>query len=350
MIPAFSWGQHSLLPVLGVLQQGRGREAGAEDAPELFFVRRSTFLAKPTWQVDGDAWVWRAWGGAKRAVNAERHDTAWSLGLYDWEEYGLGGGGDRKLGGRVDRVGFGLELLNRTYMNWHEAGTGLTGGKNYYTKDYQGLKASLNAKSGKGQRVWSTELTYLAKAYVDNYLVRRVPGPNGDTSDGTLDLDSRRFDQLLRLGGSLTHASSETTTLSLDLGVDWNLSNQNHFDLVYTTAVLDFYGYVSTNLGLRLAWTPGGAGGPRFSLRPGVGVRAYTGRRDRGHNGAYFTSLQRDTELSLALDYSQPLPVKGLSVVAGASLMSVQSTTGFAPGALPDYDLFTGTLGLNYRL
>jgi hypothetical protein len=44
------------------------------------------------------------------------------------------------------------------------------------------------------------------------------------------------------------------------------------------------------------------------------------------------------------------LPVKGLSVVAGASLMSVQSTTGFAPGALPDYDLFTGTLGLNYRL
>jgi hypothetical protein len=350
MIPAFSWGRHSLLPVLGVLQQGRGSESRADDAPELFFVRRNTFLAKPTWQMDGDAWVWRAWGGAKRAVNAEQHDTAWSKGLYDWEEFSFGAGGDRKLGGAVDRVGFGLELLNRTYMNWHEAGTGLTGGKNYYTKDYQGLKASLNARSGKGSTVWSTELTWLGKAYVDNYLLRRINGAGGETTDGTLDLDKRRFDQLIRLGAALTQVSSQTTTLSFDLGVDWNLSGQSYFDQTLLQGVVDFYGYVNPRGGMSLSWEPQGSEGPRYSLRTGLGVRAYTGRTIRFSDGSYGSTKQSDIELSLDLGYSQPLPVQGLSLVAGTGLTRVRSNTSFTPGTLPEYDLYTTTLGLKYRL
>lgn len=349
MIPAFSFGSHSLLPVLGVLQQGRGTERVEAGAPELFFTRRNTFIAKPTWRMDGETWVNKAWLGAKRAVNAEAHDTAWSLGLYDWEEFAAGYGLDRKMESYT--LGGGLELQHRSYMNWREVVPDAFNGKNTYSKDYNALKANLEARSAPGAKTWKTELTWLAKAHSDDYVVKRVTGvDNQPTTDGTRDFSALRLDNLIRAGVDLGFAGEDGSALDLDFGVDYNLSNQNYFDGVYTKGVLDFYGYLSVGGGIRLSAAPWGKDSLRLGFRPGLHVRQYTGRPVRSTLGSYSNLNQRDTEMSLELDFSYPLPVAGLSLVGGATQLMVRSNQMYSSGSQNDYDLFSATAGLSYRL
>jgi len=256
-----------------------------------------------------------------------------------------------QLGGAVDRVSAALELQHRTYMNWHEAGTGLSANKNYYTKDYNALKLSVSERSPvKAPLVWNAGFTWLLKAYTDSYVVKKVDGANGPTTDGTLDLDMLRADHLLRLAGDLSWAPGANFILATDLGVDWNVSNQNYFDAVATRGTLDFYGYVNTGGGLKLTWLPSGEQGPRLSLRGGLGVRAYTGRLARTIGSGYFTSQQMDIEETLDLDSAWPLPVKGLAVVGGLGYDVVISNQSYSPGTLSNYQLFNASLGLQYKL
>lgn len=352
-VPAFAWGPHSVLPVLAYLQAGRGAESAGDGSPELQFVNRNTFLAKPSYRYQWDqALALKAWGIAKRAVNFEKADTAWSKGLYDWEEFGFGLGADQKLGGWLGKLGGGVELQHRGYMNWRELGANLTKGKNYYTKDYHGLKASLEvAGPEKSALPWVASLTWLGKAYTDSYLLKRVKAAaGGETTDGTYDLDTLRFDQLLRLGADLGFGLPAGLRGGVDLSVDWNLSNQNYFDSAYNQGVLDFYGYLAVGGGLSLSWLPWGADSLSVAARAGVNNRSYSGRLIRNPDRRYAKGTQADFEQSYSLDLSYPFLAEGLSAVAGAGFFSVLSNTGFAGQAPTSYELFTTTLGLRYRL
>ena len=352
-VPAFSFGRQTILPVFAIQQQGRGVEAGLDSSPELLFVRRNLFLAKPTWLYSiNDAYAVKAWVTAKRAVNAEKSDTAWSLGLYDWEEFAAGLGGDYKMGGAVDKLSVGLEYEHRTYMNWHESGASLSAFKNYYSKDYNALKATVAAKSpAKTALPWNASLTWLSKAYTDNFLIRRVQSAGGgETTDGTLDLDVLRSDNLLRLGGNISMGLSATLVLTLDYDLDWNLSNQNYFDSVYNQGVLDFYGYLSNEVGISAQWAPKGNDGLVAVVRAGLTNRAYSGRLIRNPNQDYTQGTQADLEQDYSLDMSYPFFVKGLSLVAGTSWLNVLSNQAYSPGSASSYDIFAVNAGLRYAL
>lgn len=352
-VPAFSFGRQALLPVFAVQQQGRGVEAGVDASPELIFVRRNLFLAKPTWLYNlNDAYAVKAWGTAKRAVNAEKSDTAWSLGLYDWEEYAGGLGADYKLGGPVDKISAGLELEHRTYMNWHENGAALTAFKNYYSKDYNALKATLAAKSpAKTALPWDLSFTWLSKAYTDSFLLKKVSAAGGgETTDGTLDLDALRADQLLRLTGDISMGLGSTMALTLDYDLDWSLSNQNYFDPVFNQGVLDFYGYLSNGGGLSLQWAPQGNDGLIALVRAGLTNRVYSGRLVRNPDQSYTQGTQADLEQSYSLDLSYPFFVPGLTLVAGTSWFNALSNQGYSPGSTASYDIFEANAGLRYAL
>lgn len=351
LIPAFSFGAHSFLPVMAVLQQGRGVETGADGSPELFFVRRNTFLAKPVYRYEiSPDYAVKAWGVAKRAINAEKDDTAWSLGLYDWEEFAGGLGADYRLGMVVDKLSVGLELQHRDYPNWHEQGAELNQGKNYYSKDYDGLKATLSAKSAATAPLpWNASFTFLNKGYTDSYLLKKVSGPNGETTDGTLDLGALRADQLLRLAGDIGLALGTAFSLGVDAAWDLNLSDQNYFDPVFDQGVLDFYGYNSVGGGVSLNWLPRGPEGPSLSVRAGLANRVYSGRPVRDPDGTYRQGKEADLEQDYSLDFGWPVGL-GLSVVGGLDWFNALSNQGYAPGTLPAYDLFSTTLGLKYQL
>lgn len=340
-IPAMGFSPRlSLSPVLAAIAQGRGLVI-EEDS---FFVRRFTFLAKPTlrWKAD-DNWDLRLWAGAKRAVNEETDSEAWSLGLYDWEEYSAGIGADWKPGRAwLEKAALGLELQHRAYPNWHESGVAIVGNHNYYSKDYWGTRLALDMNSPRKERWgWDGGLSLLLRDYSDSLQVRK---------DGTLDPDVLRQDLLTRLDFNPRMPLGETFNLVLNVNLDWNASNQNFFDPTQNQPVMDFYGYWSFGGGPTLAWAPKGPEGPTLSAGATLTNRTYTGRLIQDPDGTYRQGKQADLEQHYSLDGRWPFWLRGLAAVSSIDYLNVLSNQGYQVRVRNTYDLFTATLGLQYKL
>lgn len=341
VVPALDFGPRwSLAPVLAYLREGRGLviEEGS------FFTSQNTFLAKPVLRYRASsAWDLKAWGSAKRAVNQEAEGEAWSIGLYDFEEFGGGVGLDWHPGGGLEKASLGLEVMHRGYPNWHELGATATRGLNYYSKDYNGWKLALDlAGDRKAAWGWKTGVTVLQKYYSDSLLV--------NAADGTLDYDKLRSDNLIRynLGGRASFTPQWSA--NLDLAVDWNNSNQNFYDGAFGQREPGFYDYLSVGGGPSLTWTPSGNEGPGLTASLSLTNRTYDGRLVRHSDGSYTRSKQADFEQRYGLDGRWPIFTKGLALVGGLDYLLSSSNQGFEQNLRYTYDLFNANLGLQYRL
>ena len=338
LVPALKQGDWMLLPLVGVL----GRTSARSLEEESFFVESYTFLAKPQllWK-RGEA-QYKLLGGAKRVINKETVDEVWSKGKYDYEEFSAGLGGQWKgLCPSLGKSGASLEVLHRSYMNWHELGTLVVGGKNYYDKDYNGLKLVLDTESAKdAKHPWTAGYTFLLKNYTDAYLDSKKNKP--DVPSGL------RQDQLHRLETSCLHALSPQWGGALNLGLDLNLSNMSYLDPGTTDYDADFYSYHSETLGGSLTWFPRGEEGPTLSPHYSLTSRNYLGRSIRKPDGDYTQGKQADIEHRLGLDGRWPL-VKWAALTAGVDYYSVQSNQAYVARINNTFDVFKASLGADLR-
>lgn len=335
LLPALQQGDWSFLPLLAAFSK-TSEQAIAEDT---FFVESYNFLAKPQIRYTRGDLTYKLFGGAKRSINKETSAEVWSTGRYDTEEYGVGLGVSWKAPlSWLGQAGLSLEDLHRTYMNFHEQGTQVVNNKNYYSKDYDGWKLSLDAEAAKDTRwPWSFGYTLLLKNYTDSYVVKK---------DGVLNLGLLRADQLHRFDGTLLGAFGEKAAWNVSAGLDLNVSNQGYFDPAVLLFNEDFYGYVAESLGLGLTWMPKGQEGPTLTPSYSITNRTYTGRLVRWPNGDFTQSKQADLEHRLGLDSRWPLR-KWVAATAGVDYLSVLSNQSFTTRIKPTYDVFRANLGFD---
>jgi hypothetical protein len=342
LVPAFDFGSGTTLaPVLAFLREGPTPNNIPEETSNL--VETNTFLAKPILKKAlNDSWALKAWGTAKRTVTKQSISDHWSLGLYDWEEFGGGVGVDWKTGLLgAEKLSLGAEGLHRGYPNWHESGVALSNNRNYYSKDYNGLKLNADLNSSAKQRLsWDSGVMWLLKGYTDALLIAQ---------DGTFDQDVLRSDSLLRWDLNSRYALNERWDLRASYDLDWNSSNQNFFDGAFNQPVMDFYSYLSNGVVLGLGWKS--AGQTHVDLSAGLTNRVYSGRSIRNPDGTYTQGVQADVEQTYALDGSCPVKwVPGLDLVSGVSWFFANSNQGYEGTLRSTYDIFKANLGVTYRL
>jgi hypothetical protein len=217
LVPAMRQGNWSVVPLFAALGQ-TSEKAVLEDA---FFVESYTFMAKPQLNWDRGAVTYDVFGVAKRTINKETSTEVWSTGRYDYEEYGVGLGATWKAPWRfLGSSSASLEMLHRSYMNYHELTT--LDNKDYYSKDYSGWKLDLATASHRDVDLpWTLAYTLLIRNFTDDLYVN---------PDGTLDLNTLRHDQLHRLDASLQGLWTPKLAWSTQAGFDMNVSNEAYFD------------------------------------------------------------------------------------------------------------------------
>jgi hypothetical protein len=213
-------------------------------------------------------------------------------------------------------------------------------GKNYYTKDYDGLKLVLDTGAPKdAAHPWNAGYTLLLKSFTDSLFVN---------SDGTLDPGKLRADQLHKLDFDVKGPLGASLSWSVTGGLDLNVSNQGFFDPTELKFNEDFYGYMAETLGGSLNWFPRGPEGP--SLSPGYTgtLRQYSGRLIRNPGGAFTQGKQADTEHKLSLNGRWPLR-PWAALTAGLDYESVQSNQAFVQRMRNTYDIQRARLGADLR-
>jgi len=339
LLPAMHQGNWTLLPLFAAL--GQTSENSIEE--DSFFVESYTFLDKPQLRYKRGDLTYRVWGDAKHAFNKQTSGEVWSEGLYDYEEYGVGLGAEWKL--LPMTLSAGLEDLHRTYPNYHELGTVVVNGKDYYSKDYDGWKLTLGATADKEARLpWSLNYTLLFRNYTDSY---RIQGTGPGDQIGVLDLTTLRHDMLNHVEAAMQGALSQHFAWGTTAGFDWNISNEGFFDVTQPADFnADFYGYISEILGLSLTWLPGAADGP--SLTPSYLLTNfnYTGRLIRQPDGTFTQGVEEDIQHRLGLDGRWPLR-PWVALTGGVSYTSVQSNQEFISSLRNSYELFKANLGLD---
>ena len=338
ILPALHQGNWTLLPLFAAIGQTAVQALDVDS----FFVEQYTFLAKPQLRYQhGDDASYKIWATAKRAINKETSDEAWSEGLYDYEEFGAGIGGTWKnLLHLPVQESLGVEPLHRTYVNYHELGVATLGGKNYYTHDYDGWKWTAGLESLKGAPLaWSVDYTLLFRDYTDAYLYN---------TDGTFDLNDLRRDQLHIVDLDLAGPWRQNFTWDVNGNVTANISNQGNFDLTAAPFQYeaDFYGYDSVTLGLGFTWYPQGPKGP--SLTPSYAITniTYTGRLVRWADGTYTQSKQADLDNRVGLDGRWPFS-SWAALSGGLTYLSQQSNQTYIYQVQNAYDLFKVNLGVD---
>jgi hypothetical protein len=337
LLPAMKQGDWSLIPLFAAI----GKTSEKAVLEDTFFVESYTFLAKPQLRWQRGTSTYRVFGGAKRAINKETTTEVWSAGRYDYEEYGVGLGGAWKPWDFLGEVKASLEDLHRTYMNYHELGTAVVGGKNYYSKDYDGWKFVVGTEAKKDSALlWTFDYTLLLKNYTDSYL---------ETKDKKPDLDAGlRRDQLHRFDGGLQGPLGHQMAWGVDLGFDLNLSNQGYLDPTTFVFDQDFYGYFSETLGGSLTWFPRGPEGPSLTPAYSLTLRNYTGRSIRNPSGEFTAGKQADTEHTVSLNGRWPL-LKWAALTGGMDYYSVQSNQAFVLRIKNTFDVFRAKLGVDLK-
>lgn len=342
LVPAYKTEGGDTLSLTGMLSSSGIDQVIAEDG---FFVSRSMGLLRPSWRRRlGGGWAGQLRAQAMRTALREAPGQALFSNAYDFEDYGAGLGlsRDGEAWGGKWSLGLGLDAGHRGYPNYRELGGAFSGGKNVATKDYDALKLLLESRHQweDGARA-AAALTLQRRAYSDSYLVN---------ADGTLDLNRLRADSLagLSLSGGLPWG--EGRELGLDLGADWQGSEQGYFDQGPKKSVPDYYGNASLSLGLRLSQA---LGGPKSGHRLGLGYsllgRAYTGRLARKADGAYTDMKQADLEQGLTADLRLAL-MPHVAMVGGGGARFVSSNNAYDLGARGTFTLFSLALGLEVKL
>lgn len=343
-IPALKVGDADTLSLMGLVSSTSADHIIAEDS---FFTQRATALLRPSWRHSlNESLKTQFRGTAMRGANLEAPDQPWFSNPYDFEEYGLGLGMTRDsqaFGGNWS-LGLGADVMHRGYPNYRDLTANLNGGKNSATKDYDGLKLSLESRhalsADLGGRLAVSELL---KAYSDAYFVN---------TDGTLDLNpaKRRNESTLTFSADGDMAAWGGARAEASLEVQLNSSNQAFFDSTVNQYVADYYSYNSFSFSPTYRQPIGGAkSGHSASLGYQLTLRSFSGRLARSASGQYLSEKQTDVENAFTLDGRYAL-FSHFSAVGGAALRSVSSNNQYDLGAKNNFTLYTLNLGLEYQL
>jgi hypothetical protein len=334
-LPLLKLGEGDYLaPVFLADYQYRGHEV-TEDA---FFVSSLMLVAKPTWKhLMAGGHEASVFGSAKRNVTQERFDQPWSLGLYDYEEYG-GGLGYRRAGFLgLQSLGLDLGLAHRSYGNYHNPAPAPSGhSENYYLKDMLIPSLDLHAAFMPAERgVLKLDYSLASRLYTDASLVL---DNNFLGADRRSDLYQSVELKAFKDGGFWSR--------SLSLGADYNLSNQNYWDRFFFLYFEDFYSYYSIHLRPEISWLPQGkASGHRLSLAYEALLLNYLHRNIRNPDGSKTAGAEGDVEHHFSLNGTYVIN-RWLNLVGGAVYVVARSNQGYAPTVHFSYDLFNGQLGL----
>jgi hypothetical protein len=279
---------------------------------------------------------------AKHALNRESFKENWFHGTYDYEEYAAGLGLDSKQLPLLKSGSIGLDLLNQAYPNFHELGAVDTENKNYYTKDFQGLKLGLQGNAAL-PRGLSMDLSYnlLFKAYTDSYLTQ---------ANGSLNLTSKRQDFFETLDLLLQDPLTSHWLLGLDINGVSNLSNQNYFDSDYNQYMAHYYDFASAAFKPQATYEfQGNPQGHSLHVYYQALLRQYMGRLIRNPDGSYAQGLQADVEHSFGADGVYVLN-RSWSLVGGLNWQFVRSNQLYEQSLKENFGLFAANLGLEYKL
>ncbi len=345
-MPALKLNDADLLSLTGLISSTNADHVIAEDS---FFTQRATALLRPSWRHTlNDSLKTQLRATAMRGANLESPSQAWFTNPYDFEEYGLGLGltRDSQAFGGNWTLGLGADVMHRGYPNYRDLTSSLYGGKNDATKDYNGLKITVesrhNLSESLGGRIVVSELV---KAYTDSYQVNK---------GGTVDLadDKKRNESTFTLGFDGEMAAWAGARAELGLEYQNNSSAQAYFDAGSTPPqfIPDYYGYNSFSFSPSYHQPIGGAkSGHSVTLGYDMTLRAFSGRLARSASGAYLNDKQADLENDFSLDGRYAL-FPHWSMVAGGAYRVVSSNNQYDLGAKNNFSLYTLNLGLEFRL
>lgn len=337
-IPALKFSENDLLlPV--VMVNFSGQQNAIEE--ETFFAQRAMGVFKPMFNHKFSP---RLTGKFrleyKQSLNKQTLDETWFKGFYDYQQYAAGV--------EVRETGLpilfpsalGVDVLHQSYTNFHELG--VTGGKNYYTKDFDGIRFNLGAEAATPLGVSLTASYNLQlKSYTDNYLIRQ---------DGTLNLTTLRSDSFHLIQAEGAWSPGAAAVLSLGLEGTINQSNQSYFDQDFNLYLPLYYDYNSVSVEPSFSWFfQKSPTGHRVTLGYGALFRQYQGRRIRWADGTYTEGMQSDVEQTVRADAHYSIN-RNFDVVAGAKGLFVTSNQEYVTGLRAAYTLVSGSLGLQYRL
>jgi len=343
-IPALKLDEANTLSLTGLLSSTSADKVIAEDS---FFTQRATALLRPSWRhTMNESLKTQLRGTAMRGANLESPGQAWFANPYDFEEYGLGLGltRDSQAFGGNWSLGLGADVMHRGYPNYRDLTASFNGGKNSATKDYNGLKLSLESRHALSETLSGrVVLSELLKDYSDSYLVN---------ADGTLDLadGKRRSDSTLTLSADGDLAAWAGARASAELELQLNSSNQAYFDAGIRKPIADYYSYTSFSFSPSYRQPFGGKkSGHSATLGYQLTLRNFSGRLARSASGAYTNDKQSDLENAFTLDGRYQL-FKHWSMMGGTALRMISSNNQYDLGAKSNFTLYTLNLGLEFQL
>lgn len=344
VIPALKLSDTDTLSMTSLLSSTSADHIIAEDS---FFTQRATALVRPSWRhALNESMKTQLRATAMRGANLESPAQPWFSNPYDFEEYGAGLGmtRDSQAFGQNWSLGIGADVMHRGYPNYRDLTASLNGGKNAASKDYDGLKLSLESRHALGANAGGRlAVSELLKAYSDDYQVN---------SDGTRDLNAakKRNESTLTLSADGDVAAWAGARAEASLEYQLNASNQAFFDTSVNKFVPDYYSYNSFSFSPSYRQPIGGPkSGHSVSLGYQLTLRNFSGRLARSSSGAYLSEKQSDLENAFTLDGRYAL-FTHFSAVGGAALRSVSSNNQYDLGAKNNFTLYTLNLGLEFQL
>lgn len=337
-VPAWRQGRVTLLPAI-TLNSG-GQERSIEEGT--IFVRSATFNARPRVLFDTAGGLrWGVSGQALRTWNIETLNESFGTGLYDYEQFGGGLEFEFPLPSLSGRLTGGVDLSHRGYPNNRNfaSSAALSGGKNYYFKDFNAVAPTLTLNLEEAGLSFSYLLEL--RSYTDSLVVK----PSGE-----LDVSKLRQDQLHTLSLQGQRALSQTLNLAATVDLRLNASNQSYFDRLagvptYTPNSED---YISEGLRLELPWRADRLW-KGLVLAPGLSAEmVHTNKFVQNQAGAYLADKIQQQNYSTSLRMEKALPW-GLVWVSQAQLQIARSNQVLQRGVLNSYEYWQVATGLSFR-
>lgn len=335
-LPMIGLGKNDyILPIFFADYSNRDR-AIIEDDP---WINRLLVVAKPTYKhkFSGD-YEGSLYASYKRTVNVIVKDFPFGSGLYDNGEAGLGADFNKKNAWIFEELGLGLGWASKNYMNNHNPqAQQVVNNKNYYWKDYDSTKVTIDASllsAAMGTMKIGYGLTL--DDYRDSYITR---------IGGEVNTGERRFDQAHNLSVKATNSKGKLAR-SFEFGGTLNQSNYNYWDASVNTTFEDYYSYRAFSFKPGFTWHfQEKPESHRFGLSYEALLRDYVHQPVRNPDGTVTKSARADVEHYFVLN-GVYVVTPWMNLFAQANYGAVRSNQAYERNLKASYDLFNAVAGV----
>ncbi len=333
-IPMIKLGKSDVIaPVLAVDAKYRQKPLAEEAEPFLSYWQ---FLARPTYKHAFNKELnFTLTGQARRRVTVNEYRIPWSLGIYDYEEFG----GGAKVGWHG--VDLGFNWSHKDYPN--NKNPAPSGSKNYYIKDLDTTRIALDYDLPKLAGLMSSLGYSLSlRNYTDSYILK---------ADGTLD-SPLRSEQLHLARATVEGVLGASLVWSAGLEMMMNASNQNEFDIIINKPKKNTESFTQWGLLPSITWLANkDPKGTRVSLSWRSEYKAYADRLVRDSSGVYSLSTQTNAVHEAGLRGTWAgFWISNLDVFGDLQYAFARSNQGYETSFRYTYDLFMAQAGLEYRI